>query len=121
MMGHTLTHSVHPVHSSVMWGRWVSGSNKGDGLVSRVIADHVTLATVDTHVLINQCHSLLLDIQLTPCSNTRQSTSNNILCSENALNHVCIQNFCQEKVCVVKKFCHMYTHCSVVSLNAAKT
>ena len=54
-------------------GLWV----KGDGLVSQVIADHVTLATVDTHVLLNQCHNLLLDIQLTPCSDTRQSTSNN--------------------------------------------
>ena len=50
-----------------------------DGLVSAVVAGHVALSTVDTHVLINQSHHLLLVVQVTICPNQRYSFSNHIL------------------------------------------
>ena len=44
---------------------------KGDGLVAGVVADHVALAAVDAHVLVDQCHNLLSVVQLIVGSNVR--------------------------------------------------
>ncbi len=52
---------------------------KGDRLVARVVADHVALATVDAHVLVDDGHHLLRVVQLTVGPDGRQGSANHIL------------------------------------------
>ena len=52
---------------------------KGYCLVAGVIADHVTLATVDAHVLVNDGHHLLGVVQGVIGSNTRQGLAYHVL------------------------------------------
>ena len=54
---------------------------KGDGLVARVVADHVALSTVDAHVLVDQRHHLLSVVQLIVGSDVWQSLSYHVLCA----------------------------------------
>ena len=51
-------------------------------LVSRIIAGHVTLSTVDAHLLIYESLYLLLVVQLLVSSNVLQSASYHILTTE---------------------------------------
>ena len=55
---------------------------KGDGLVAGVVADHVTLATVDAHVLVNDCHSLLRVVQGVVGSDAREGPAYHVLRGE---------------------------------------
>ena len=52
---------------------------EGDGLVAGVIADHVALATVHTHVLVDHRHHLLRVVEAVVCSNSRQRLTDDIL------------------------------------------
>jgi hypothetical protein len=52
---------------------------KGDGLVARVVAHQVALATVDAHVLVNERHHLLCVVQRVVVSDARQGLANHIL------------------------------------------
>ena len=52
---------------------------KGDGLVARVVADHVALSAVDAHVLVDQRHHLFCVVQLIVGSDVRQSLPYHIL------------------------------------------
>ena len=54
---------------------------KSDGLVARVVADHVALSTVDAHVLVDQRHYLLSVVQLVVGSDVWQSLSYHVLCA----------------------------------------
>ena len=52
---------------------------KGDGLVAGVVADHVALAAVDAHVLVNQRHHLLSVVQLIVGSDVRKGRPYHVL------------------------------------------
>ena len=52
---------------------------EGDGLVARVIADHVALATVDTHVLVDHSDHLLGVVKVVVCADARQRLTNHVL------------------------------------------
>ena len=79
MMGHTLTDTQCAAGTLLSDVRQVSLRVKGQGLVAGVIADHVILSTVDTHVLVNESHHLMHDVQRSPCSSTRQGPPYHIL------------------------------------------
>ena len=52
---------------------------KGDGLVARVVAHHVALATVDAHVLVDDGHHLLPVVKVIVGPDTRQRLANHVL------------------------------------------
>ena len=52
---------------------------EGDGLVARVVADHVALATVDTHVLVDHSDHLLGVVKVVVCADARQCLTNHVL------------------------------------------
>lgn len=58
---------------------WMDGCKH---LVSRVVAGHVTLSTVDAHLFIYESLHLLLVVQLLVCSNVLQSSGYHILTTE---------------------------------------
>ena len=53
---------------------------KGDGLVARVVTDHVALPAIDAHVFVDQRHNLLLVVQLIVLPNSRESLPYHVLC-----------------------------------------
>ena len=53
---------------------------KGYRLIARVITDHVTFATVDAHVFINDCNHLLSVVQIIIGTDTREGQSHLVLC-----------------------------------------
>ena len=50
-----------------------------DRLVARVVADHIALATIDAHVLIDDGHHLILVVQLSVRANGGHCLSNHVL------------------------------------------
>ena len=52
---------------------------EGDGLVARVVADHVALATVDTHVVVDHSDHLLGVVKVVVCADARQCLTNHVL------------------------------------------
>lgn len=52
---------------------------KCDGLVTRIVAGHVTFAAINAHFFIDNCNCLLFVIQLTVRTNCAQGTSYHIL------------------------------------------
>ena len=59
--------------------RQVSLWVKCDGLVARVVACHVALATIDAHFLINNCDCLLFVVQAVVVSDARKGETDHIL------------------------------------------
>ena len=53
---------------------------KGYRLVARVVTDHVTFATVDAHVFVDDCNHLLSVVQIIVGTDTREGQSHLVLC-----------------------------------------
>lgn len=59
--------------------RQVGGGVKGYSLIAGIVTDHITLATIDTHVLVNDGHYLLSVVQGIVRADTREGLTNHIL------------------------------------------
>ena len=63
---------------------------KGYRLVARVVTDHVTFATVDAHVFVDDCNHLLSVVQIIVGTDSREGQSHLVLC---VCVCVCVQVF----------------------------
>ena len=73
------THTKHATGTVIGDVRQMGVRVELDGLVTRIVTRHVTLSTIDAHLIINDCHYLLLVVQLVVRADVFQGFSSHIL------------------------------------------